>query len=111
MATVDKYLKELKNLVPMEEASIESKLKFINTQLDAYQIQAYRCVVDVKVAKRYIKVGEELNEESYVTTGENNIKEAVQNLRSIVVYIQKLVEERELLKKEQEYETSSNPTE
>lgn len=102
MASIDKYLKEIKNLVPIEEASTERKLEFINTQLEAYQVQAYRCTVDAKVAKRYIAVGEEINEESYITTGENNIKEAVQNLRSIVVHIQKLVEERDRLKKELE---------
>jgi len=99
MASLDKHLKELENLVPKEELTPEKKLEFIEKQIEGFQTQAYRFLVDVEVAKEYIRVGtEEGKEEAYVDTGEKKIVESVQALRSIVINIEKLCQIREELK-------------
>lgn len=99
MATTNKYLKEFENLVPKEELSVEAKLEYVNTQLESFQKQAYRCQTDVAIAKRYIAVGEEIGgEEAYTATGEAKIQEAIQALRAIVITIEKLCQIRDDLK-------------
>lgn len=98
MTTIKKYLKEIEGLKPKEELSDEGKLKYLETQLEAFQTQYYRFEVEAIMGKRYISIGETLNEDGYIATGEEKIKEAVQNLRSIAVHIEKLVELRDKLK-------------
>jgi hypothetical protein len=100
MATINKYLEEAKKLVPAEELGEEGKLDFIEKQLEAFQTQAYRFQIDIEVAKEYLRVGEKIGgEEAYTATGEKNIQEAVQSLRSIVINIEKLCQLRDELKK------------
>lgn len=98
MTTIKKYLKEIEGLKPKEELSDERKLEYLEKQLEAFQTQFYRFEIDAVIGKRYIKIGEELNEDAYVATGEEKIKESVQNLRSIAVHIEKLTELRDKLK-------------
>lgn len=103
MASVNKYLKEAASLKPVEELSLERKLEFIEKQIEGFTTQAYRCQVDLEVAKRYIAVGEDIGgEEAYTATGEQKIIESVQSLRSIVINIEKLCDIRNKLKKELE---------
>jgi hypothetical protein len=99
MPSVNKYLKEFENLVPKEELSKEEKLKFLETQIEGFQTQAYRFQIDVDVAKRYIAVGKQIGgEEAYTSTGEAKIQEAVQSMRSIVINLEKLCQLRDELK-------------
>jgi hypothetical protein len=101
MSSVKKHLKELENLKPVEELSIEKKLEFVEKQIEAFQTQAWRFQIEVDVAKRYIAVGEAIGgEEAYTATGEKNIVEAAQNLRSIVINIERLCLLRDELKKQ-----------
>lgn len=101
MSTIKKHLKELENLNPKEELSLEKKLEFVEKQIEGFQTQAYRFQIEVIVAKRYIEVGKEIGgEEAYTATGEKNIVEAAQNLRSIVINIERLCLIRDELKKQ-----------
>ena len=101
MPSVKKYLKEAENLKARKELSKEDKLAFLDAQIEGFQKQAYRFEVDIEIAKRYIAVGAEIGgEEAYTETGENKIVEAVQNLRSIVLSIDKLLIIKEELEKE-----------
>lgn len=106
MSVVKKHLKELEKLVPVEELPPQKKLEFIEKQIEGFQTQAWRFQIEVIVAKRYIEVGEQIGgEEAYTATGEKNIVEAAQNLRSIVINIERLCLLREELK--QKYELTS----
>ena len=108
MPSIAKHLKELETLVPMEELSPKKKLEFIDKQLEGFQTQAYRFQVEVEVAKEYMKAGKiSGNEEAYIATGEKNIVEATQALRSIVINIEKLCQLREELKAKYELQSSS----
>lgn len=101
MSSVKKHLKELETLVPIEELPLEKKIEFVEKQLEAFQTQAWRFQIEVDVAKRYIAVGKAIGgEEAYTATGEKNIVEAAQNLRSIVINIEKLCQLRDKLKAE-----------
>lgn len=90
MATTEKYLKESKELLKGYELDDESKLEFLNTQIDGFNKQAYRFETEIKIAKRYIAVGESKGEDQFVSTGEDKITEAVGHLRSIVINIEVL---------------------
>lgn len=101
MSSVKKHLKELESLVPVEQLSLEKKIEFVEKQLEAFQTQAWRFEIEVMVAKRYIEVGKAIGgEEAYTATGEKNIVEAAQNLRSIVINIERLCLLRDELKKQ-----------
>lgn len=108
MSSVKKHLKELENLVPIEELPADKKLEFVEKQIEGYQTQAWRFQIEVLVAKRYIEVGEAIGgEEAYTETGEKKIVEATQNLRSIVINIERLCKLREELKQKYELQSSS----
>ena len=109
MPSISKHLKELETLVPMEELTPEKKLEFIEKQLEGFQTQAWRFQIDVEVAKEYIAAGKKLgNEEAYTATGEKNIVEATQALRSIVINIEKLCQLRDELKAKYELTASES---
>lgn len=108
MSSIKKHLKELENLVPVEELTPQKKLDFVQKQIEGFQTQAYRFQIEVDVAKRYIAVGKAIGgEEAYTATGEKNIVDAAQSLRSIVINIEKLCQIREELIKTHELELSS----
>lgn len=104
MATTEKYLKESKELLKLYELDDESKLEFLNTQIEGFNKQAYRFETEIAIAKRYIAVGESRGEDQYVETGQNKITEAVGHLRSIVLNIEVLSRLRDEIRK-----NSSNP--
>lgn len=98
MASINKYLKEAKELVPKEQLTDEKKIEYLDKQIESFQTQAYRFEVDIEVAKRYIAVGEQIGgEEGYTSTGEKNIQESVQALRAIVINIEELCKIRDQL--------------
>lgn len=99
MATTEKYLKESKALLNLYELDDETKLEFLNTQLEGFNKQAYRFETEIDIAKRYIAVGESRNEDQFVTAGEEKIAEAVGHLRSIVLNIEVLNRLRDDLRK------------
>lgn len=105
MATTEKYLKESKALLKLYELDDETKLEFLNTQLEGFNKQAYRFETEIDIAKRYIAVGESRSEDQYVETGQNKITEAVGHLRSIVLNIEVLGRLRDEIRK-----NSSNTT-
>ena len=90
MATTEKYLKESKALLKGYELDDETKLEYLNSQIEQFNKQAYRIEVELITAKRYIAVGESKNEDQYIETGQNKIQELVGHLRSIVINIEVL---------------------
>lgn len=90
MATTEKYLKESKELLKGYELDDETKLEFLNEQIEQFNKQAYRLEVELKTAKRYIAVGESKGEDQYVELGQSKIQEIVGHLRSVVINIEVL---------------------
>lgn len=100
MATTEKYLKESKQLLKEYDIDAESKLEFLNAQIEGFTKQAYRFETEIDIAKRYIAVGESRKEDQYVETGQSKIQEAVGHLRSIVINIEVLSRLRDEVRKE-----------
>lgn len=100
MATTEKYLKESKQLLKEYDIDAESKLEFLNAQIEGFTKQAYRFETEIEIARRYIAVGESRKEDQYVETGQSKIQEAVGHLRSIVLNIEVLSRLRDEVRKE-----------
>lgn len=90
MSSIKKLIKEAEGFKPTKEISVEEKKAFLEEQLNAFAKQYYRFEVDIEIGKRYIKIGEETNEDAYVSTGEEKVKESVQHMRSVLVHMERL---------------------
>jgi ethanolamine ammonia-lyase large subunit len=103
MASVtDKYLKEIDDLVLIEELDNEAKIEFITKQIEGFQTQAYRFQVDAQLAKEYIRIGEEgkvADADKYIETGQAKALESVGHLRSLKVNLELLCRLRNELQK------------
>ena len=110
MPSMKKYLKEFETLRIKEELDDKAKKEYLEIQIQEFQKQAYRCQVDVEIAKKYIKVGEIMeNEEAYTLTGEKKIQEALQAMRAIVITIDKLIDLRDKIQLEEDSYTDGLP--
>jgi hypothetical protein len=102
MASVtEKYIKEAEELVLVEELDNERKLEFLEKQIEGFQMQAYRFLVDVEISKTYLQIGDQgevPDADKYIQTGQEKIQEAIGHLRSIKVNIEKLCQLRDELK-------------
>lgn len=106
MATTEKYLKESKELLKLYEIDNETKLEFLNAQIEGFTKQAYRFETELEIARRYMSVGESKNEDQYVQTAQEKVQEAVGHLRSIMINIEVLKRLRDEVRKD-----SGNSTE
>jgi hypothetical protein len=100
MDVTEKYLKEIESLTLVEELDKEAKLEFINKQIEGFQTQAYRFMIDAQIAKEYLRIGKEgkvTDADKYVQTGQERVLEAVGHLRSLKVNIEKLCQVRDEL--------------
>lgn len=96
MSRLKNQIKESDELVKLSELTAKGKKEYHLEQINSFNKILYRLWSDVQVAKKMIKKGEDIGEEAYVTQGENNIQEAVSNMRGVAIQLEK---QRELLSK------------
>lgn len=91
-----KQLKEAEELVKLVDLTDEEKKEYHEAQVSQFNKVIYRLWADIQVAKQMIAKGNDIGEEAYVTQGENNIQEAVSQMRGAALQLEK---QRDLLKK------------